>query len=121
MKKHLIIIILLTLCIFLTGCGKTSSNEIVLNTNGGVPYVWEYEIEDASIINIDKVEDKELNPGTNGGVIEKHYYFKGMKKGTTTITFNYNDTRDNKIKETKKYKVIVDKNLNVKITENKRD
>ena len=39
MKKILNIIIILTLSIFLTGCaiGKTESNEIVLNTNGGVP------------------------------------------------------------------------------------
>lgn len=119
MKKILNVILILTLSIFLTGCavGKTESNEIVLNTNGGVPYVWEYKIEDTSIVNIDKVEDKELNPGTDGGVIEKHYYFKGMKKGTTTITFNYNDIRDNKSTEEKVYKVEVDKDLNVKITQ----
>jgi len=119
MKKILTIITILTLCILLTGCNstQTSSNEIVVTTNGGVPYVWEYEIKDNSIVKFENNNVKELDPGMDGGRIEEHYTFKGLKKGTTTITFKYTDVRNDKAKETKEYKITVDKDLNVTITE----
>ena len=119
MKKILTIITVFALCILLTGCNstKTASNEIVVTTNGGVPYVWEYEIKDQSIIKFDNNTVKNLDPDSEGGRIEEHYTFKGLKKGTTTITFKYTDVRDNKAKETKEYKVTVDKDLNVTIKE----
>ena len=119
MKKILNIILILILSIFLTGCknNKNLDNKIIVSTNGGVPFVWEYEIEDKTIVKVDKTESKELSPGVAGGKVEKYYYFKGIKKGKTTVTFKYNDIRDNSTSETKIYEIIVDDNLNTKIKE----
>ena len=89
--------------------------EIKVKTNGGVPYTWEYEIEDTSVVELEKkdsyVEDryKELD----GGPVDVIFTFKGLKKGTTTIILRYKNFTNNIIDEEKKYKVKVDNNKNI--------
>ena len=123
MKKDFIVIITV-LCISVLvilinkniGDNKDyQNNEIILNTNGGVPYTWEYKIENPNIVRLkDKFSDVK-NPEVSGGPVELHYIFKGLKKGETIITFEYKNFTNNIIDETKKYKVFVDKNLKLTI------
>ena len=102
------------LIIILTGC-MTKNDEIVLKTNGGVPYLWKYTIDNKNIVKFKckkvKVKDKNLA----GGEVIEHYIFSGLEEGTTEIKFEYKNFTDNSVSETKKYKVIVDKNLKLKI------
>ena len=97
MKKVLIISIIV-IClvvggvIFFLNCGEKGKQiELTYTSNGGVPYRWEYEIEDESIIECVKtyVIKDENKGGRVGAPIYTNYVFKGLKKGTTTITFRY--------------------------------
>ena len=57
MKKRLIIIFLLILILFIIIFFKVRSLfrlELVYKNNAGVPYEWQYEIEDKSIVKLDK-------------------------------------------------------------------
>ena len=120
MKNKIVIALLLSFVfIGLVGCGKKkdSFHEIVLMTNGGVPYKWEYEIKNKSIVSFDHMNSVNQNPGAEGGRVEEHYYFKALKSGSTTIKFTYRDFRDGTIQKEKEYNVVVDNELNMTITE----
>lgn len=124
-KKYIIcsIIALLILIIGLMviACSRKKEFDdravIELSTNGGVPYSWEYTIEDENIVKLDDKDSKEKNSTTAGGPVKLMYYFKGIKEGNTTITFNYKNITNDTIDETKVYSVIVDKKLKIKIEE----
>ena len=91
--------------------------ELTYKTNGGVPYKWEYKIEDESIVkfvgtkDITSEKDKELA----GGPVYINYIFKGLKKGKTTITFKYVNIIDNSIDKEEKVTVKVDNNKNISL------
>lgn len=111
-----IIVIVGLMCFFLIFHNTINKNlEIVVKTNGGVPFKWEYEIEDTSIVKF--VEMKEVeNKNTNGMVgaeIQYKYVFKGLKEGTTNIVFRYVDIRDGAISQEEVHNIKVDKNLKV--------
>jgi predicted secreted protein len=117
MKKKVIIgigiVILLTIIIFavIYFLNKNNSHEfkISVETNGGVPVEWQYEIEDESIVEFVKKyvsEDKNKN-GMVGAPMTINYVFKGLKDGTTTITFKYVSITDDTVYEEKKYIVNV--------------
>lgn len=92
--------------------------EIVQNTNAGIPYTWKYEIKDKDIIKFVKKSSKQLsNKEISGGRVREYYKFKALKKGKTTITFNFVNFTNNKIDKTKTYNIIVDDRLNVYIKE----
>lgn len=124
-KKYIIcsIIAFLILFIGILAVACTRKKEfydnalIELSTNGGVPYSWEYTIEDESIVKLENKESKEKDKNLAGGRVSLKYYFKGVKEGNTTITFNYKSITDNTVSETKVYNVIVDKKTNIKIEE----
>ena len=122
MKKIIIaIFILVATIITLTGCSISKNNstsntrEVVLEISGGIPYDWVYTIGDNSIVKYKSMEEKTAD--TMGGSNEQHYIFEGLKEGTTTIKFELKSIIDNTVDQTKNYEVIVDKNLNVTITE----
>ena len=126
MKKIIFIIFISFICIGMVGCSKTNEknnkklkNEIVLMTNGGVTYNWNYEIGDSSIVIYDDLKSIDKDPGKDGGRVELHYTFRGLSEGKTTIKFSYKNFVDNTISEEKNYDVIVDKDLNVTISERK--
>ena len=105
-------------CLVLVGCSQKEKNiEIILMTNGGVPYKWEYEIEDDSIVSYDHMDSVNKDPGTAGGRVEQHYYFKGLKEGSTTIQFQYKNFTNDTIDQEKTYHIVVDSDLNITITE----
>ena len=117
-NKFLIIFLVIYFTIILTGCIK-KNDEVILKTNGGVPYVWKYSISNKNIVKFKckKVEVKDKNVA--GGVVVEYYIFSGLKEGSTKIKFEYKNIIDNKIEKVKLYKAIVDKNLDVKIVEKK--
>ncbi len=95
-----------------------TNNEIVLKTNGGVPYTWEYSIDDESIIQLkEKRIEGEKDKKIAGGVILEHYVFKSIKPGITTIKFTYRNFTNKSIANTKKYKVVVNEKLELDIIE----
>ena len=51
------------------------TKEIVLKTNGGVSYNWEYTIENTDIIGIEDEKSEEKSHEIVGGEIEKHFIF----------------------------------------------
>ena len=94
--------------------------ELTYKTNGGVPYKWEYKIEDESIVefvktkNVTSESDKELT----GGPVYINYIFKGLKEGKTTIIFKYINITDNSIEKEEKVEVKVDKYKNISLIAN---
>lgn len=117
MKKRLIIIFLLILILFIIIFFKVRSLfrlELVYKNNAGIPYEWQYKIEDKSIVKLDKcyvVKDENKN-GKTGAPIHTKYVFVGLKKGNTKIKFKYVNFVDKK--------VIKEDVYNVKVESNKR-
>ncbi len=118
-KKKLIIIggVVLLIVLIIVLLNLKTNNEVVLKTNEGVSYVWEYSIDNDDIVEYTEKESIDKKKRLVGGEIEEHYVFKGKKAGTTTITFDYRNFVDNTIDKTKKYKVKVNKRLQVDIKE----
>lgn len=125
MKKKIILILSLILIIVLTGTtiliSKTFNTskklELTYNTNAGVPYKWEYEIEDPTIVKFYKkyeIENENKNELV-GGKISTNYVFKGLRRGKTTITFKYIDIRTNKVEKEEKLNIRVDKFRNISL------
>ena len=114
-------------CLFLVGVGigfavgllsdeGSKELELTYSTNGGVPYEWQYEIEDESIVKF--VKNKNINKETElveGGRVDINYVFKGLKEGKTTITFKYVNIIDGTIDKEEKNTVRVDKNKNISL------
>ena len=75
----------------------------------------EYEIEDENIIKFDHKETKS-NAKKNevGGTKNEQYYFVGVNEGSTNVKFIKKDGH-NEISGKYEYKVMVDKNLKVKV------
>ena len=107
-------IVLITIVLIIAKSLK-KTDEIILKNRGGVSYNWEYIIEDKNIISFKEKESQEKTKNLVGGEVEEHFIFKGLKEGSTTIKFEYRNFVDNSVKETKKYKVKVDKKLRVDI------
>ena len=84
-------------------------------TYGKDPYTWVYTIDDESVLKCKDKTIKQKKGNITGGVIKTHYVFKGLKEGTTTLKFEYRNIVDNSVDETKVYKVIVDKDLKIKL------
>ena len=111
----IIVIIIVMITLKVNSSSKTL--ELTYTTNGGVPYNWEYEIEDKSIVEFVKeyvIEDKNKG-GLVGAPISTNYVFKGLKKGKTTIRFRYVSVIDGTIEKEEIIKVLVDKSKNISI------
>ena len=91
--------------------------ELTYKTNGGVPYKWEYKIEDESIVEFVKTKDITVEEDKKivGGPIYINYIFKGLKEGKTTITFKYINIIDGSIEKEDKVIVKVDKYKNISL------
>lgn len=91
--------------------------ELTYKTNGGVPYKWEYKIEDESIVEFVKTKDitSEEDKKLTGGPVYINYIFKGLKKGKTTITFKYVNITNGSIEKENKIAVKVDKYKNISL------
>ncbi len=94
--------------------------ELTYKTNGGVPYKWEYKIEDESIVEFVKTKDvtPESDKELTGGPVYINYIFKGLKEGKTTIIFKFINITDNSIEKEEKVEVKVDKYRNISLIAN---
>lgn len=118
MKKRLFIIggvillCIISCIIFFASKSWKESYEIVVQTNGGVYYYWEYEISD-DIVSIK--ETSKARDNLMGGVVDITYTVTPKKKGDATLILNYVSGADKSVSKTQKYKVIVSKNLKVMV------
>ena len=111
-----IVILLVTIFIIIYN-KKPKTLDITYKINAGIPFKWEYSIEDESIVKLKKsyVTKNENKGAIVGAPIHTKYIFEGLKEGKTTITFKYvNVTKEMPNKE-EKYYVKVDKNKNVEL------
>ena len=86
-----LILVIVGIVLFLNKDDSSNIIELTYKTNGGVPYNWEYEIEDEAIVKFVKsyvIEDKNKN-GLVGAPIYTNYVFEGVNDGVTTVTFKY--------------------------------
>ena len=98
---------------------EAKMGEITLHGNLSTGYEWQYNIinEDvAEIVDEKIVSDDET--GTLCGAGETHTWkVKGLKEGSTEVTFNYLRPWESEIDKNVTYIVSVDSNLNVTISE----
>lgn len=94
---------------------KSNNLEIKYDINAGIPFRWEYEIEDNTICEF--VESKSVGEKTKepicGGNVETTYIFKGLKPGKTNIVFKLVNFADNYLVEENIYSIEVNKDNNV--------
>ena len=113
-KKIILIVAIVLVFVIVVAVVLLKTNEKVLEltyqTNGGVPYEWQYEIADPSIAEFVKsyeIENKNKG-GMVGAPISTNYVFKGLKEGKTTITFRYVSITDGTISKEEKHTIKVD-------------
>ena len=83
--------------------------ELTVHTNAGVPYKWEYEIEDGNIVKfIDSyiINDKK-DETIDGAPLDINYVFEGVKTGKTKIILRYVNINDNKVEKKEVFNVKV--------------
>ena len=122
----LIVVIMCLLLLFINNGsnGKKSNTskqlELTYKTNAGVPFNWEYEIEDDKIVKFVRsyVVKDENKGGIVGAPVYTNYVFKGLKKGRTTITFKYVNFVDGKVANVEKNIIVVDDNNNISLAKN---
>ena len=90
--------------------------ELTYKISAGIPFKWEFEIEDDSVVSFDRkyVVRNDNKGGIVGAHVYTNYVFKGLKEGDTTITFkvvSITGEYDEQVKE--EHKVKVDKNLHI--------
>ena len=97
--------------------------ELVYEINAGIPFRWEVEVEDETIIKYlnSKVIRDDNKGGLVGASVYTKYIFGGLKEGTTTITFNYYNFADDYISSKDIYLVEVDDNKNVSVISKKNE
>lgn len=130
MKKLLfclipIILIIIAIVVIIIIKNENSSKELELTyeINAGIPFKWEFEIEDESIVEFKKsyvVKDENKN-GLVGGKVTTNYVFTGKKEGVTKVTFKYvsitNEDYPSK-EEVHTIKVDKDKNISLVVLKN---
>lgn len=113
----LVVTLLMVLKVIIPSISGNKELELTYKSNGGVPYKWEYKIEDESIVkfvrtkDITSKEDKKLD----GGPVYTNYIFKGLKQGKTTIIFKYTNIVDGSVDKEEKLIVKVDKYKNISL------
>lgn len=93
--------------------------KLTYKISAGIPFRWEYEIEDESVVKFVKsyVIKDENKGGKVGAPIYTNYVFKGLKQGSTTIVFKYVNFTEGRVSSEKRHKVVVDHDLNVYLAE----
>ena len=115
----IIVLVVLFIVIKIAIPSNTGNKELELTykSNAGVPYKWEYKIEDESIVEFVRTKDitSEVDKELNGGLIYTNYIFKGLQEGKTTITFKYVSIVDGSVDKEEKVTVKVDKYKNISL------
>ena len=106
---------------------KINSNpkqlELTYEINAGIPFKWEYEIEDDSIVKFVKsyVVRDENTGGKVGASVYTNYVFESVKPGTTTIKFKYVNFADNYVSGERKHVINVDNDLNISLVKEDKE
>ena len=111
-----VVVIGLSLLLVLRGQNwQNNQNEfsLVYSQNAGIPYTWEYEIEDETILKaVDAYVVRDDNQdGRVGARVYKKYVFQGLKEGKTFLTFKFVNFTNNEVENAERYIVTVDKDL----------
>jgi len=125
-KKIIIWIIAIILIIVFMGIIKIANDykankqiELTYEINAGIPFKWEYEIEDPDIVEFKRsyVIRDDNKGGLVGGKVVTNYVFKGKKEGVTTVTFNFVriDSEEKIIDHSEKHTIKVDKDKNISL------
>ena len=95
---------------------NTKELELTYKKNAGIPFKWEYEIEDSRVVSFVKsyVIKNENKGGIVGAPVYTNYVFKGLKEGETTIIFKFINMNGIVSKE-EKHLVKVDKDGNIMV------
>ena len=121
----IVLIIIVGLVIYFVKFNKSDNNpikehnpkelELPYDINAGIPFRWEFEIEDPSVLEfVRSYQTRNDNTdGKVGGRIDTNYVFKGLKEGETTIIFKYYCFTENRVEFQEKNIVKVDKDLNI--------
>lgn len=112
------VLIVLVLFMVIKNLKNEGSKELELTytINSGIPYKWEFEIEDESIVKFVRKHDIEVGQdGIAGAPVSTNYVFKGLKEGKTTITFKKVSIVDGSVEEESKNTIKVDKKLNISL------
>ena len=112
-------IVLIIICIFAYILTNQNSKQLELTykISAGIPYKWEYSIEDESVVGFVKsyVIKDENKGGKVGAPIYTNYVFKGLKKGTTTITFKFINITNDNVESEEQHKIKVDEYGNISL------
>lgn len=113
-----LIIIAIVVVIIVNNDNSSKELELTYETNAGIPFKWEFEIEDESILEFKKsyvVKDENKN-GLVGGKVTTNYVFKGKKEGVTKVIFRYvNITNEDSTKTEEEHIIKVDKDKNISL------
>ena len=116
----IIVIVIVLLIIFLPKKNNPKEVEITKEISAGIPFRLEYEIKDKDIVEFVKsyVVKDENTGGKVGAKVHTNYVFKGLKEGSTDITFRaVSITGEHDSFDETVYHIIVDKELNIRISE----
>lgn len=91
--------------------------EIKYDISSGIPFRWEYEIENKKICELTKstAKGEKTKEPICGGNVETTYFFKGLKRGITIIRFKLINIGDGYISKIDEYKIEVDENLKINL------
>lgn len=102
---------------------KKKNLEITYDISAGIPFRWEYEIEDTTICEF--VESKSICEKAKepicGGKVEISYIFRGLKSGKTRIIFKLINFADNYLSRVDEYNIKVDKGNIIILSKDKKD
>ena len=100
--------------------GVESDKELslVYSSNGGVPYTWEYEIDDETVLtkSNEYIVKDENRDGRVGAPVYTKYVFKGLKAGKTKLSFKYKSFVTGEVAKSEVFNVTVNKDLSIDYT-----
>ena len=100
--------------------GVESDKELslVYSSNGGVPYTWEYEIDDETVLtkSNEYIVKDENRDGRVGAPVYTKYVFKGLKAGETKLSFKYKSFVTGEVAKLELFNVTVNKDLSIDYT-----
>ncbi len=117
----IIILIVLSSFIFVKNIVEKKESpdilELTYKINAGIPFKWEWEIEDESVVAFVKsyvVKDENVG-AIAGAPVYTNYVFKGIKQGQTKVTFKYINISDSEISKEEKHYINVDENNKISL------
>lgn len=92
------------------------TQDIILKTNGGVPYNWKCEIQDDEIVKIkNEYTVNKASKNVTGGPVDVHYVIESKQIGNTNISCKYKSIVNDSVASTEEYIAIVDDKLRIHI------